>query len=894
MTRALLFVITAFAMTNAGFTPCLAALPQPVQEAIIWYDTLGYPNTRDLPYVRVATGLPIKRGNQPFENTFSEGFLAAEDADSFTVFVCSISDFKDRFEMWSEPHAPLTTVRFVRRATGESHNRVEYEVLDFEKVAADAVARVSLAAADPTYGLRWGRPLSHRARIFAFARACLQRGLSETASKLMNFAANIPDNQTGEVDPNAFRDTLQQQIGDAVLSKTEADCGNPAISWADLLKAYDNFELRFPASNRIAYARESADLLRGMIAEDQAHYPKPLEEMSPDEQVTENIFQLKNLHVFMWIMNSHYPVVGRTGPGPGVMTPVHTLVDLGDAAVPRLIDALDDRRFTRCFVPSFKMQTPPKVMRVGDVAQRILEHISGQNFYPRMSDDGKVTRTTRQQAEAWWTEVQSKGEKQQLIEATALGDTAAANTARKLVQKYPDAALDAIKVGMSHAADVSVSRQMVEAAAGLPGNSPVAFLRSNLDAASGIYARLAAAEALFARGQMDSVTAIIDAWTRIQPRLPANDSDAYHEAGYIISFLAKSKDARAIRALAQNYECTPVDVRLALVKVFLPYAGSSSESSTGPTVHVNAEIAELPLGEAGSVIERLIVNALSDTERRFALKGTYGDVGYEDPRICDVAALVLSKRWPQKYPFAWSATSMENDAQIAKMRDRWRLENGLPAVKNAPPIAVPIARESDVAPLLNAYAVAGVAAAREKIAARIAALYGAGALAAVRARYEASKNDIYRPLAIDLASRIREVRVDADAGGAAKLGVAALKGQRLDGERLAKLATDFQAALPPTVRSVSFFAERAGNGTGFSVTIGFVLGQVNGQTGWDRELSVRDGEKNLYNHGGYVSEGGMQTEAIYRGMKEAFEKAIQLQLDSPVIVRFRLQRAGIP
>jgi hypothetical protein len=684
MKRLSLNLLITFAMAVASLQPCLAALSEPAQEAVNWYDTLGYPDSQGLPYVRVATGLWSHTGNQPPEPTFTEGFLISEDKDSFTVFLCSISTFGIQAEL-SQPdaYAPLTTVRFVRRAIGEPHTHVGYEVQNLEKVAADALGRVSRQSTELRHGLKWGRTLSHRARIFSFARACLQGGLSATASTLMDLAVHIPDEHPGKSDPRAFVSALQQQIGHSILTKAEADSYNPAISWSELLKTYDNFESRFPGSNRIAYARESSDLLRRMIAEDAAHRPKVLEEMSPEEQVAENIFQLRNLHVSMWIMNSRYPIDSRTGPGPAVITPLHRLVDLGMVAVPRLIESLDDRRFTRSPVPSFKWTSPPKVMRVGDVAERILEHLSGRNFYARKTDDGTLTKgTTRQQAEAWWMEVQSKGEKQQLIDATAVGDTAGANAARKLVEQYPDVALDAIKVGMSNAADVSVDRKMVEAAAALPGNTPVAFLRSNLRAGSGIYARLAAAEALYARGQTDSVAAIIDAWTKIQPRLPANDSDAYHEAGYIISFLAKSKDASAMRALARHYKRAPVDVRLALVKVFLPFPGSSSSGSTGSSVNVDAEIADLPAGEAGSAIERLLVNALGDTERRPRLKGTYDTVSYEDPRVCDFAALVMAKRWPRKYQFTWSAKSKENDAQIVRMRDQWRLENALSATKS--------------------------------------------------------------------------------------------------------------------------------------------------------------------------------------------------------------------
>lgn len=400
--------------------------------------------------------------------------------------------------------------------------------------------------------------------------------------------------------------------------------------------------------------------------------------MSPTEQAAEAIYQLRNLGYVMWIMCNRYPLDARTTDGKEAITPVHRLVDLGPAAIPRLIEVVDDRRFTRSMFQTHHGQTPPKVMRVGDVAARILGHLSGQNFFPRKNDAGKlVDGTTRQQAEAWWAEMQRKGEKQQLIEATSAGDEAGCAAARILVEKYPDAALDAIKSGLRATKHPGVRSQFVEVAGLLPGDTPVDFLKSQLAPASGLYAQLKAAEALFTRGQPDAVPAMIKAWQKVQPRLPANDGDAYSEVGRLITFLAKSGAAPAIEALAHPAKTVPVDVRLAIVRVFLPFPKNGGSSSGGPGVNVDADIPNLPAGEAGFAIERLLIAALDDPERRSEMKGSYNEVSYEDPRVCDMAALVLSQRWPEKYQFQWAADSKERDTQIGRTRDRWRSENGL-------------------------------------------------------------------------------------------------------------------------------------------------------------------------------------------------------------------------
>jgi hypothetical protein len=354
-----------------------------------------------------------------------------------------------------------------------------------------------------------------------------------------------------------------------------------------------------------------------------------------------------------------------------VITPVHRLVDLGYEAVPQLIEALDDRRFTRCLVESFKATSAPVAMRVGDLAKKILEHLSGRNFFARRADDGSlVNGSTRQQAESWWAEVHAKGEKKLLIEAAAAGGQEGCTAARKLVEKYPDVALAAIDAGFRATPNDGTRSEFVELAGELPGEAPLAFLRSKLTPNNGVYSQVQAARALFARGKPEAVPAMIAAWAGIQKRLSTDEGDSYYEAGRLITFLAKSGQAEAIQALIQRMRTAPVEVRLAIVRAFAPWPKSAGMSASGKSVHVEADIAELPAGPAGVAIERLLLAALDDREKRLMMTGHYDEATYEDPRVCDMAAFILSKRWPQKYRFHWARNASECDAQIASMRGR--------------------------------------------------------------------------------------------------------------------------------------------------------------------------------------------------------------------------------
>jgi hypothetical protein len=60
-------------------------------------------------------------------------------------------------------------------------------------------------------------------------------------------------------------------------------------------------------------------------------------------------------------------------------SPVRQLINFGPAAVPQLIEALDDTRMTRA-VHYYRAGLPTQVLRVGDCALQILETISGQRF----------------------------------------------------------------------------------------------------------------------------------------------------------------------------------------------------------------------------------------------------------------------------------------------------------------------------------------------------------------------------------------------------------------------------------------------------------------------------------------------------------------------------------
>ncbi|MGH8047429.1 MAG: hypothetical protein ACREKL_09300, partial [Chthoniobacterales bacterium] len=292
-----------------------------------------------------------------------------------------------------------------------------------------------------------------------------------------------------------------------------------------------------------------------------------------------------------------------------------------------------------------------------------------------------------------------------------------------------------------------------------------------------------------------------------------------------------------------------------------------------------------------AAVEKLIGASLGDTERRFGIDASRDGTSYKDPRVCDFAAYVMSKRWPDKYQFDWMPDVAKCDAQIAVIQKRWCSQTGqLPASTAAAQVSIPPASEEDVAALLDDFADAGDDAARAAATASIVEKFGLSALPAVQTRAEKTKNAAFRSLAIELAALVREVRVEP-AAFASRPEIAALKNQPLNGARLYDLAYALEEKMPNDMRAVTFVAERGGDGTGFVVKLDWLPGSLEGQRGWVREMAVRAGEKCLYDDSGAAAIGGFVREAIYRGFADAFEKAIEAGDDVPITARLRLVRS---
>jgi WD40 repeat protein len=186
-------------------------------------------------------------------------------------------------------------------------------------------------------------------------------------------------------------------------------------------------------------------MLLRMVKEDQAHAKKPF-----DSPIAELIFRLRDQTC------SHVP----NHPQPGEVyyelfqdgaLPAGKLVAHGYDAIPDLIAAIEDDRFSRAVIVPSDGALEPYVLRIGDCALTIIECIAARSFrernYLSLHRNGDPARAKKAVAD-WWKEFQDHGERQMLIQGVRKGDLNSAAQAKALVEKYPVEALPVIMEGI--------------------------------------------------------------------------------------------------------------------------------------------------------------------------------------------------------------------------------------------------------------------------------------------------------------------------------------------------------------------------------------------------------------------------------------------------------------
>jgi hypothetical protein len=859
-----------------------------IQEAYAWFDTLGFPDLARSKYVKVATGNWWRSGEDPPQNSYQYAFLLKEEGQTFTVFTTA-----------------LATQTFKKTPPGTpEHERVGFEEADLKKVVDAYLKELQKPSDDSRFLRRFGERIGEGAKLFIIARACAQRGYAEQARQMAGQAQKWLE--VGRPDkPQSLRQQLCDAFAHSLLWRAVEDFGDPTISRKELLARFEKIAKDFPEAKGLPpadddakvnpahgrhgmMARHYADLLKNMVAEDEAHARKPAkpeQERTRQERIGELIFRLRDQNGHQWSQPGACNIFATNEDGFSYgegNSPAHQLVKIGYDAVPQLIDVLEDERLTRSVGFHRNFYFSHHVLRVGDCALAILQRISGRRFWEGTSTTAGMTKDqqaaeTKKKVQAWWAEFQKKGEKQMLIEGVQAGGYDSVDQGRMLRDRYPDAALDALVEGVAKAPNEWVRTSLIEIVAGIKGERTLAFLRGLLKAPD-LQTRVDAARGLLTQGHDDGIQPMIREWQRVPATTEGGEGN-----GSLIGFLAHCGRAEAIQALGANLRKRPVDERMSILEA-VAEVGNDEKKPPSPAV-VAAR-------------DELLVQALTDTAERRGMSGTWGDKSFSDPRLCDVAGHLLSRLWKQPDAFDLSGTLRTRDRQRVELQNAWRKKQGLELLPLPAPRKVNRLPANEVQPKLQAVLTAPTLTERGKALDAVAAL-GLGALPAVNETLAGLKADHaaradLQQLAGRLAFSVNEIKLgeaSVKPGKDLQQRLAALQGRPLEPAAVVDLLLRITRSLPEGTTGVGLTIDREGDDTGVNVTFTLVAEKVRTggtQKGWDTYHSIRVGRSNIANSSGFSSLEHGTSEEQWRDFSDGLQKAFEAAPAKSVSARVRI------
>lgn len=596
-----------------------------------WFDGLGFPDVRGKPWVRVTTEY---EGDDRRHDSY--GFLISEGKESFRVL-----------------HPIPVEIEYHRRGTKRFQpDRVSFERADLLGTLKPIVlGREGL----PEPGARENVPdlpggfafMGWKCRVgfFVVARAAWAAGEREWALRLL--ACYDRERWRDRDDPTlSLRGLLEEDLAEGRFGECLEDHQVGFFLFeeerdlrprGDLLAACLRIAGQFPASTVAPNARAMAKVLQRMVDEDAKHaVPEGFPDRCPPEaRAREWVFRLRDQGGHCFCL-THGPPSVLVKP---MDSPANRLESLGHAAVPALLGALDDDRLTRAADHEGRL-APQRLLTVGEAAMQILRSVAGRHF------------GTREEAEAWWTSVRTLGAERYLVEAVRRFDRDSGTQAGILARMFPGSALEPIVEAARRCPEGWwIHRQLVEAAGGLPGDGPVPFLLETLAEGISLDGRVAAAEALRARGRPEALPAMIREWK--EPR-----GWRHHPWG-LIAFLLEAGDPAGVRALGDGLADRKPDLRYEVAR----RAWEAAEERREGTV---------PTEEYRRAVQDLLAGLLADRSPLPDSSQWICGVDLTGRRNCDLAGAGLARMMGVPGALDPQAKPEERDRQLAAIAEMWR------------------------------------------------------------------------------------------------------------------------------------------------------------------------------------------------------------------------------
>jgi len=862
-----------------------------------WFDTLGFPDLSKLPFGRVTYAQPGQSAEAEQAENMMHGFLLEDDGHEFSLLTPNLITHT------------LARATVTLRRTGGS---LRFMTLDLEQAATAKLAQLREPYEEVDRIWFFGHGFSEGLRVFVMARACAATGLAELADELVQQSAVVrggPGNEAARIDVIAA--ALSADIADSMMGSHMDALGEPSVGRPELLRRFRHLVTTFPQSQHAGQARQYAELLQRMVAEDTQHAAKqrkPLEEMTTHERVAELIHQLRDQNGGQYTRPGSCDIFAdpRDGGAFGDQSreggsPASQLVAIGFEAVPQLIDHLGDRRLTRSLGMG-RTHTSQYALRIGDCARAIIARIAGRRLPARadplveIQDDAEADQV-RNSVEKWWKSLEKQGERQLLIEGTMSGSMSAPEQARRLLQKHPNVAKGSIFHGAMRAVDTGTRYTLLEMLERLDREAYLTFLNTDMKNGVSLSLRVYAGARLLREDEdADVMPAMIAEWESLRGKKLSGSwgllsTDAFET---LVAVLADSRQLAAVQALAKDWHQQPVDRRLTIVSAFGTTHGSGrGQSSSGGTGLLFSSGWEPASDEITATVEELLINALDDMQERRGIRMQFGSTSLDDPRICDVAGLILADRWPNRYQFDFEAAQPVRNRQRITLKNAWRRSRGLALLPI--PAARPRARiqAERVDPLLDALI---ANSADEATAAEVESL-GLPALTNVLERLDALSENHAAQTGLQLLARrlscivnkISFTRSSALPDTDLEEQLRALRGKPLTSEALVELLVAVGRQCPQGASGIELSADRhdARHGVELQITLTTDFTPRTGVYGsWDIKRRVDAGKEMLLS-----SHGGMNVErATEHRVHSDLAKAVDKALESDLPFRIRVSQ----
>ena len=657
-----------------------------VKECFEWFGTLGYPDVKQAVFAEVWTGNWYQSGLQSPATVTLLGFVTAKNGGHFDVV--GVDLVQRELSTNDKPAKP--------------EERIGYEPRPFTEYARQQLN--ALRQPPKGNGNRFGAKLGLKSEAFFLAYVCWRKGEQELAQSLFDETRKIaPISSGGNGKSDIMKVSIEKEFAYYAMWDAVLQCGGGRLGvdeWAhsgklvprtELLLLFQNVVKHFPLSEHIGRAKKTIAVLERMIAEDKVHpviTDVAFAKLPADEQVRELIFRLRDQNGHQWDQPGGCDILDMRDAETSA---AHRLVKSGYDAVPQLIDALTDERFSRSVRFGRDFHFSHTVLTIGDCAQQILNRISGRSFNAPRRTSGLMSRdeeiaAKQKVASDWWAEFKAKGERQTLVDAIASGTEDPWPLIPKLKAKYPEAVADAVLTGAAKAKEHWLVHRFVDFVGDIKTDAARDYLIRQLDGGQTIPIRLAAARQLWNRDHPSVVEHVINIWQNLPETANRSPDDGSEPT---IEFLCKCGRTAAIEALA-----TDIDQRSGYQRFLVVERLGELLAAKGGGHSFYEMAARKPEPSAKSDVIALLARRLEDTDVEEGLGGGRGDFQFTNPRICDFAMWAMHQVEPDVYAFSNKATRGKRDEERITAANVWRKMNAKPMLP-VPTVTLPVLKESE-------------------------------------------------------------------------------------------------------------------------------------------------------------------------------------------------------